>query len=134
MATQTATERLKESIRLLELKQQEEGKILKEQLKITYESLKPVNLIKSSLKEITTSVEIKNDLLGAIMSILSGYFAKRMVAGSNSNVFIKVLGALLQFGVTGLIAKNADAIRSFLSTLIDKMVHPAEETPEPDSV
>jgi hypothetical protein len=61
MATQTATERLKESIRLLEMKQQEEGKILKEQLRITYESLKPVNLIKSSLKEITSSMEIKND-------------------------------------------------------------------------
>ncbi len=131
MATQTATERLKESIRLLEMKQEAEGKILKEQLKITYESLKPVNLIKSSLKEITSSVEVKNDLLGAIMSILSGYLTKRMVAGSNSNVFIKVLGALLQFGVTGLIAKNADTIRNFLSTLIDKMVHPAEETPQP---
>ena len=90
MTTQTASERLKESIRLLEIKQEEEGKILKEQLRITYESLKPVNLIKSSLKEITSSVEVKNDLFGAIMSILSGYLTKRMVVGSESNVFMKL--------------------------------------------
>ncbi|HBL76710.1 MAG: hypothetical protein A2W90_23630 [Bacteroidetes bacterium GWF2_42_66] len=128
MTTQTASERLKESIRLLEIKQEEEGKILKEQLRITYESLKPVNLIKSSLKEITSSVEVKNDLFGAIMSILSGYLTKRMVVGSESNVFMKLIGALLQFGVTGLIAKNADTIREFFSVIIDKLVRPAEET------
>ena len=128
MTTQTASERLKESIRLLEIKQEEEGKILKEQLRITYESLKPVNLIKSSLKEITSSVEVKNDLFGAIMSILSGYLTKRMVVGSESNVFMKLIGALLQFGVTGLIAKNADTIREFFSVIIDKLVRPPEET------
>ena len=66
MAKQTAVESLKESIRLLEIQQAEEGKILKEQFKATYESLKLVNLVKSSLADLTNSVEIKNNLFKII--------------------------------------------------------------------
>ena len=71
MAKQTAVESLKESIRLLEIQQAEEGKILKEQFKATYESLKLVNLDKSSLSELTNSVEIKNNLFEFLKRIIS---------------------------------------------------------------
>jgi len=130
MAKQTAVESLKESIRLLEIQQAEEGLILKEQFKVTYESLKLVNLVKSSLKELTDSVEIKNNLFESIVSIVTGYLTKKLMISSTSNPFKKILGALIQLGVTNLVAKNAETIRFFITELIDRFLHPKEEVPE----
>jgi len=131
MTKRNAIDSLKESIRLLEIRQAEEGKILKEQLKITYESFKLVNLIKGTLKDITGSVELKNNLFGTLISVVSGYLTKKMVAGPKSNPLMKILGAMMQFGITTVIAKNAEAIRNFMDNLIDKLFHPEEkETPE----
>jgi hypothetical protein len=130
MAKQTAVESLKESIRLLEIQQAEEGKILKEQFKATYESLKLVNLVKSSLKELTDSVEIKNNLFESIVSIITGYLTKKLMISSNSNPFKKILGALIQLGVTNLVAKNAETIRIYITEFIDRFLHPKEEVPE----
>ncbi len=130
MAKQTAVESLKESIRLLEIQQAEEGKILKEQFKATYESLKLVNLVKSSLKELTDSVEIKNNLFESIVSIVTGYLTKKLMISSTSNPFKKILGVLIQLGVTNLVAKNAETIRIYITELIDRFLHPKEEVPE----
>ena len=133
MAKQTAVESLKGSIRLLEIQQAEEGKILKEQFKATYESLKLVNLVKSSLKELTESVEIKNNLFESIVSIVTGYLTKKLMISSSSNPFKKILGALIQLGVTNLVAKNAESIRTYITELIDKFLHPTEEEEVPET-
>ena len=130
MAKQTAVESLKESIRLLEIQQAEEGKILKEQFKATYESLKLVNLVKSSLKDLTDSVEIKNNLFESIVSIVTGYISKKLMIKSDGNILKKILGLIVQFGVTNLVAKNAETIRIFITEVIDRFLHPKEEVPE----
>lgn len=130
MAKQSAVDSLKESIRLLEIRQAEEGQALKEQFKITYESLKPVNLIKSSISELTSSAEIKNGLFETIVSIVTGYLTKKMMVSSKSNPFMKIMGAVLQFGVTSLVAKNAESIRNYIMDLIDRFMHPDDEERE----
>lgn len=127
MAKQSAVDSLKESIRLLEIRQIEEGQALKEQFRITYESLKPLNLIKSSLNELTSSVEIKNSLFETIVSILTGYLTKKMMVSSKSNPFMKILGALLQFGVTSFVAKNAESIRNYIMGIIDRFMQQEEQ-------
>ena len=132
MAKQDAIESLKETIRLLEIRQAAEGEILKAQFKITYESLKLVNLIKTSLKEVTESVDIKNNLFETVVSILTGYLTKKMMINSKSNPVMKILGALLQFGVTKFVAKNAEIIRNFIVDQVDKLIHPVEEATEPE--
>jgi hypothetical protein len=130
MAKQDAIDSLKESIQVLEIRQAEEGKILKEQFKITYESLKPVNLVKNTLKELTSSAEIKNNLFETIVSVISGYLTKKLMVSPQSNSFIKILGAIMQFGVTSFVAKNAETIRNFISDLIDKYLKNKEEVTE----
>ncbi len=130
MTKLNAVNSLKESIRLLEIRQEEEGKIFKEHFKATFESLKFVNLIKNSLKDLTESVEVKNNLFESVVSILTGYFSKKMMVNSKSNPFKKILGLLLQFGVTSVVAKNAEAIREFFAGLVDRFLHPEEELEE----
>jgi len=127
MAKQNPINSLKESIRLLEIRQAEEGEILKEQFKETYESLKPFNLIKSSLKELTGSAEIKNNLFETVVSILTGYLTKKIMVNSRGNIMTKIFGAMLQYGVTSLVSKNAEKIRILFADLIDRIFNPFEE-------
>jgi len=133
MEKQTPKEALRESIRQLEIQQAREGEELKAQFKATYESLKLVNLIKSSLKEVTESVEIKNNLFESIVSVLSGYVSKKLMVGKKSNPFMKIIGLVMQFGITNLVARNAEVIREYVTHLIDKFLHPKEEVSEAES-
>jgi len=121
MEKQNAVDSLRESIRLLEIRQAEEGKILKEHLRLTYDSLKPVNLLKSTIRDISGSIEIRSGLLETIISILSGYFTQKMIVRPGSNVLTRILGTLMQFGVAGFVAKNAESIRAYLNRLFDKI-------------
>jgi hypothetical protein len=52
---------------------------------------------------------------------------------SKSNPFMKIVGLALQFGVTNLVAKNAEVIREYVTQMIDKFLHPKEETPETET-
>ena len=118
---------LKESIRLLEIRQAEEGIILKEQFKETFESLKPFNLIKSSIKDLASSTEIKNNLFETVVSIITGYLTKKIMVNSKGGPLMKIVGAMLQYGVTSLVSKNAEKIRILFADLIERFFNPQEE-------
>ena len=130
MTQPTAKERLLDSIRQLETQQAREGEELKAQSKATYESLKPVNLVKSSLKEVTESVEIKNSLFESIISVVSGYVSRKLMVSKKSNPFAKIVALVVQMGVTKLVANNAEVIRMYVTELIEKFLHPKEEAPD----
>lgn len=126
MAKISPADTLKESIRVLEIQQAEEREIVKQQLKITYESLKLSNLIKSSLKELTSSTELKGTLFESLTALITGFITRKILVSSKSNVFTRILGLFMQYGVTTLVARNAETIRDFLSGLIDKLIKPTE--------
>jgi hypothetical protein len=130
MAKQNAVESLRESIRILEIRQAEEGKILKEQFRITFESLKPVNFIKNSLKDIVDSSELKSNLFESLTVLLTGFLTRKIIVNSQSNLFTRILGMIMQFGVSSLVARNAETIRTYLSGLIEKFFNKQEDIPE----
>jgi len=129
MGKQSAVDSLKETIRLLEIRQAEEGKMLKDQFIITYESLKPVNLIKSTIQELADSVEVKNNLFDSLLGVLSGYLSRSIVT-SKSNLLMKILRVFAHFGITNVIINNSEAIRNYLANLISGLFTPKEESPE----
>lgn len=51
--------------------------LLKEQFYLTYESLQPVNLIKSALNEVTTTPYLTDNILGETIGLISGYISKK---------------------------------------------------------
>lgn len=115
---------LNASILLLETRRELEFISLKEQYKATYESLKPLNLIKNTFKDLTSAPDFKEDLINASISLASGYFSKKIAIGTTNNPFKQLVGSLLQMGVTTLVAQNADGIRAKIidmaSVLIEK--------------
>lgn len=125
----TSIAELRESIALLEIKQSVDGVLLKEQFKETYESIKPINLIKNTLKDLTSAPDLKGDLLNASLSLAAGYLSKKVAVGSTSNPFKQILGTLLQMGVTHIVAKNADGIKSSTMSILNNLFT-KKESPE----
>lgn len=105
------TTHLKDAILKLEVKQQIDLEEMKEKVHITLESLKPVNLVKNTLKELSSSPYLVENLLTTSMALASGYFAKKVTVGSSESPFRKIMGTLLQFGVTNIVAKHAEEIK-----------------------
>jgi hypothetical protein len=96
----------------LEAKQAAEGKLLKEQFQLTYDSLKPVNLIKSTFQEVVASQDLKDHLLNTSIGLTAGYLSKVLFEGSTHNPVKKLFGSALMFGITNAVAKNPEAIKS----------------------
>jgi hypothetical protein len=103
---ETAT--LKEAIVVLKLKQAEDLLQLKDQYYHTYESLKPINIIKKTFGQLATSAEFKENIFSNVIGITTGYLTKKVLLGSTHNPIKRILGTLLQFVITNVVTKHAD--------------------------
>lgn len=108
---------LQESILLLETKQLNEKNLLKEQFRLSFDSLKPINLIKDAFEDLTNLSGLKGNALDVSLSIATGYLSKKIVVGSSGNVFKNIFGSIVQVAVTSMALKNADEIKSMASRL-----------------
>ncbi|HEY0030150.1 MAG TPA: hypothetical protein VGC65_05285 [Bacteroidia bacterium] len=126
----TTVEELKASILLLETKQANEGLLLKAQFKITYENLRPVNLIKNTISDLVNGPDLKANLLTTTLSMAAGYLSKKAVIGSTHNPLKQVFGSLLQMGVTSLVSKNSDGIKSVMMQLLNSFTNKKDRASE----
>lgn len=114
---------LRMAIELLENQQQQEGLLLKEQFHIAYESIKPLNIIKNTLKEASKAPELKNNILGATVGLSAGYVSKKLFQFFSGGPLKKILGTALQFSITNAVAKNPEMIKSAGSSIIKFFMH-----------
>jgi len=109
----TSVIELKNAIQRLKVEQAIDEQLLKEQFYITFESLKPINLLRSTIYEITTSPHLTDGILGTATGLITGYLSRKIVTiGASGNLFRKLLGTVLQLGVTNVVSQNPDAIKS----------------------
>ena len=118
MKKKTGRDELAEAISLLKNKQELELQILRNQFKLAYESIKPINLIKNTLHQIATSSEIRNNLLNNVVGLATGFVAKKLLLGATHNPVKKILGTIFQFAVANMVANRSEQIH-------------VEEEPEP---
>jgi len=108
----TSVAGLKNAIQILEAEQADRGQLLKEQFHITYESLKPANLFRSTLHDISTSPYLIENIVGTVLGLATGYLSKKLVVGASVNGLRKLFGSILQFGITNYVAQHPEAIKS----------------------
>jgi hypothetical protein len=123
----TSSTELKDAIQLLEVEQAVKRQLLNEQLRITFESLKPVNILKSTFKDIISSPSLPGNILNATIGLASGYLTKKIAVGFSSNIFRKLFGNVLQLGVTNVVAKNPDTIKSFGKFIVEHLARKKEK-------
>ena len=117
----TCAAELKIAIQNLEFEQEVQGQLLKEQFFLTFDSLKPANLIKNTLQDITSSPYLLDNMLGSVMGMFTGFISKKIAVGASHNLFRKMAGSLLQFGVTNLVAQHSDILKSVGNFIIDRI-------------
>jgi hypothetical protein len=122
MQNKSASASLKEAISLLEIRQAAEGKLLKDQLFVVYEKLKPINLIKGTFEEIASSFEIKSSIVNRLLGALSVYLTHKLFVGSKPNIFKKLAGIVLEYGAATVISKYAEPIETIGLQLITKLL------------
>jgi hypothetical protein len=122
---------LRESIFLLEIKKKNDAVLLKEQFEITFESLKPINIIKNTIKEVISGRVLKRTIVDAAIGLTTGFVTKKVFTQDSHNPLTKLLGFILEMAVANKIAKNADEIKSvgsiILKTIIDKHADPEKK-------
>jgi hypothetical protein len=129
MAKQKSTEQLKEKIRLLEIRQTEEGKMLKAQFDVTVESLKPVNLLKNAAQEFTTSAELRETILESSAIVVAGFISNKLLNLTKGGPLLRLISSLLQLSTTGLINKYSVQIQDFVMGLVDRLLKKSDEKP-----
>ena len=108
----TSTDGLKNAIQLLEVKQAANRNQLKEQFHATIESFRPVNMLKSTLHDISSSPDLIDDILGTVFGLATGLISNLVLKGIGSARFRKLLSPVLQSGVTNFVGQHANSIRS----------------------
>ena len=109
----TSTASLKEAIQLLEAEKAANSKLLKEQFVNTYESFKPISLLRSTLHDISSSPNMVENILGTALGLGAGYLSRSILPGVTAMRFGKLLGPVLQLGVTNFVTKQSGNLRSF---------------------
>ena len=113
MHTTDSGEELKNAIGLAEARQSISRQSLKAQLLLTYDSLRPANLIKSTLKEVTSSPYLISGLAGSVIGLTTGYLSNRVVIGTSASLLRKLLGSILTLGATNILSRNSGVIKSY---------------------
>jgi hypothetical protein len=103
---------LKDAIKALETEQIEKGRLLKEELVLTYESLKPVNILTNTLKELFTTSHLMENISGTTLGMVTGYLIKKLFIRESPSKIRVILGSVFQLGISKLIAQKAEYIRA----------------------
>ncbi|MDZ7634305.1 MAG: hypothetical protein U5L72_07680 [Bacteroidales bacterium] len=112
MRTITSTADLKKTIQLLEDEHAANGKLLIAQFQATYETFKPVNLLRSALQNITASPNLIDNILGTSLGLATRLVSNLLFKGLAGPGLGKVISPVLQLGVTSLVSQHGGSLRS----------------------
>ena len=107
-----STKELREAVHLLEIEHGVKGQVLKEEYRRFYESVKPANLIRATLNDLTSSSDTSSSVVSNAIGIATGYFSKKIIVGTSKNVFRKLFGLTVQIGVSNFVGQHPEAIKS----------------------
>ncbi|WP_320814207.1 hypothetical protein [Flavobacterium sp.] len=112
---------LRTAIQQLEQQQLIEEKLLKEQLNLAYNSIKPVNILLNTIKDFRGSSELKNTLLNASVGLGAVYASKKIFQSKSFHPLKNMIGSALIAGITNVVSKNSDTIISLGNKFFDML-------------
>jgi tRNA(Met) C34 N-acetyltransferase TmcA len=115
------TAELKEAILELEARRTVEAALLRDQFNQAYESIKPINLIKSAFSEVAASQEIKANVVTTSLGLAAGFLVKKVFQGFSNNPIRRAIGTVIMFGITNVITKHPEKIKSVGSGIFNML-------------
>ena len=115
----TNSDELEAAIAELELKAAAQKIDIQETFTAVSENLKPLNLVKNGVRSVFSG-EHKEDILNALIGLGSGFLSRRLILGKSTGIMGKTVGKAIQWGMAGLVSKNAEKIKEKAGELIDR--------------
>lgn len=112
MAKISSSEELKQRIAELELRKVRQKAEIKDHFHNMVESIKPKNLIMTGLNSISEAPVLKQKLINSVVSLATGWLAKKLAVPKNDTIIKKTAGAAIQYGVTRFMATRGDNVGS----------------------
>ena len=103
---------LSQAIAVLEIRQQEEKLLIKEESTQFVESLKPINILRSIVRSVKDSPETKEDIIHGVVGLGTGFLANKVLLGSLQGPLKKILGFLMQSAITSATVKYPEVIKN----------------------
>lgn len=117
----TTASQLDLAIMELEQRRATQEKDLVEHFNFTYQSFRPLNLLKNAIEDIAGSPEIRDNVINAAVGVGTGFVTKKLIVGKSSSLFKRILGGAIEYGVANIVAKHTDDIKEFGTNLIGKI-------------
>ncbi|KAF0200439.1 MAG: hypothetical protein FD170_3478 [Bacteroidetes bacterium] len=115
----TTSAELKAAIYELEFEQEQLGVELHDTFNLAYESLKPINLIKSVINQATGSDDDSGNLLTNSLGFGAGYLSKVLIQATLRKPLSRMIGTAVMFGLQTLVSKNPETLRAIGSGIIN---------------
>lgn len=122
MEQQEAFFLLKQLISEKESEHLTEEKILKTHFHAAYQSIKPINLIKNTFKEVISSPYFKTNVVNAAIGLTAGFVVKKLFIGESQKALMKLSGIILELVIANKVSKNADEIKSIAGIVLKKII------------
>jgi hypothetical protein len=113
-------------ILIKETEQIKQGVALKEHFRETYESLKPINILKNTLTTAVSSPDLRSNAANATIGMAVGFLAKKILGGNSSNPITKLVGTLVGSFIGSKAKDNAEGIKYIGALLINKLTKHSE--------
>lgn len=117
----TTTSELRYAIHKLETERHIRRQIMEVQARDTLESLRPVNLLANTLSELSTMPVFSNSIVGPVAGLATGYLTRKLIVGLSGNVFTRILGTLVQFGVTNLVSRHPEMVKMLGTNIFQRI-------------
>jgi hypothetical protein len=103
---------LRAAIQLLEQRKIAQRELMINKFRETYESFKPVNIIKNEFSKLTGTTDAKSNVLNAAVGIGVGLLSKKLFVGASHNIFKKLFGTAIEMGVAKFVTGNVEKIKN----------------------
>ena len=111
MATPFSTiHNLEARIRELETVQARQMAELRTSVVGIVDSFSPSNMLKTALKDVVHSPDLRSTAINAAIGIGAGFLGKKLYVGNSRNVFKKITGTAVEFLVANFVRKKIPGI------------------------
>jgi hypothetical protein len=111
---------LSRAIAELEEKASRQKKEIEETFLIVSENLKPANLFKNGVRSVLSGSH-NDELVNILIGLGTGFVSRKLLLGKPHGFVGKTVGKALQWGMAGLVSKNAESIKETAGKVIDRI-------------
>ncbi|GAC1387742.1 MAG: hypothetical protein NVSMB45_17550 [Ginsengibacter sp.] len=104
---------LKARIVELQVKKNNDEELIRTHFHEIVEMLKPANLLKTTVSEVSDSMHFKKNILNIALGLGAGYLSRKLVIGNKAaGIGKQILGSVLEFGISNFVAKQSSEMNT----------------------